>query len=255
MEDFSLQIYDSVASTMDVARESLRSCSAVTKWRCILTYDQTAGRGQRGRTWFALPGQSFCATFLYRSREMTPSRAGSFALLAGVAVVEALKRSLSGSSQPYDIGLKWPNDVLLNGKKLGGILVEMVQEAEGGWVVLIGVGINLTIPAFPAEVAPFATSLLCESLPSPTPEEFAHTLYATLKAQVLRLKNEGLGGLVEQWRDFDRTTGRRFSFEEAGVALQGVATGISEEGMLCLHLETGKSVVVQTASSLKEMIT
>lgn len=260
MDDISLQIYESVTSTMDVARQfvlsgqSAPNSASHTDWHCILAYEQTEGRGQRGRIWFAMPGQSFCATYIYHAPDTTPFRAGSFSLLAGIAVVEALKDLLANTDQPYDLGLKWPNDILLNGKKLGGILVDMLLAPDGTWVVLIGVGMNLTIPAFPAEIASSATSLLCEGVPFETPEEFARRLTTSLARQMNLLKQEELIGLVARWRDFDRTTGRAFVFEEEGKIMYGVATGISDEGMLCLRLDNGDVTTVQTASSLKEVL-
>jgi BirA family biotin operon repressor/biotin-[acetyl-CoA-carboxylase] ligase len=255
-QEFILQIHETVTSTMDTARHFVSTWQDTpphqqAEWQGILTYEQTEGRGQRGRNWFARPKQSLCATFLYHSPTLTPQGGLSFALLAGVAVAHATKE-LAGETQT-DIGLKWPNDLLLNGKKTGGILVEMVQSPRGTWVVLVGIGINLTITDFPPEIAPLATSLNKENLSTEPPEQFAKRIMSHLKAYTHLLTQKGFTAISEQWQAWDRTTGKTFLFEEDGQSVRAVAVGITPTGLLRLRGDEGAEFIVQSASSLKEL--
>ena len=256
-QDFTLQVYESVTSTMETARQFVgtwqvtSSSTEQVNWQGILAYEQTAGKGQRGRAWFARPNQSLCATFLYHDPTLMPERGLAFSLLSGVAVAHAVK-SLAGETST-DIGLKWPNDLLLNGKKAGGILVEMVQAPGGTWVVLVGTGVNITLTDFPVEIAPFATSLAQENLPTESPEDFARRIASHLKQYTYLLINEGFEALCEQWKRLDRTAGKTFLYEEDGQSVQAVAVGITSTGLLRLKRLDGTEIVVQTASSLKEI--
>lgn len=120
---------------------------------------QTAGRGRRGRAWQAESGDGIWMSLLLRP-QIAPAQASVLTLLAGLALTEALAQETG--LQPR---LKWPNDILLNGKKLVGILTEMELTSEGDAIrfLTIGMGINVHTKAFPAELQEIATSLYLES--------------------------------------------------------------------------------------------
>lgn len=118
---------------------------------------QTAGRGRRGRAWQAEPGDGIWMSLLLRP-QIAPERASVLTLLAGLALTEAI--AAETGLQP---GLKWPNDILLNGRKLVGILTEMDADMERIHSVTIGMGINVRTKAFPPELQKIATSLFLES--------------------------------------------------------------------------------------------
>lgn len=118
---------------------------------------QTAGRGRRGRAWQA-PAESGIWMSLLLRPNIRPTQASVLTLLAGIATAEALQAQTG-----LQVGIKWPNDILLNGKKLVGILTEMDCDMESIHAVTVGIGINVNTKAFPAELQEIATSLYLES--------------------------------------------------------------------------------------------
>ena len=254
-----LEILESVPSTMDIARERAISGEVTfsntgePSLHGVMAYEQTAGRGQRGAWWYAIPRQSLCATFYYREAYSSPERPQEVSLLAGVAVLEAIRQVVGKRENAPQLGLKWPNDIILNGRKMGGILIEMAQARDGKWGFLVGTGINLSTPSFPPAIASIATSLAQEGLPSCTCEEMAELIALQLARLSALRAEEGFSAIREIWRSYDLTRGRRYLYEEAGERRVGVAVGITDAGHLLLELENGSEVAVQTASSIKEV--
>lgn len=150
-----LYFYPETDSTNDRIRAF--AAEGAPEGTLALAERQTAGRGRRGRAWQAEPDDGIWMSLLLRP-QIAPERASVLTLLAGLALTEAI--AAETGLQP---GLKWPNDILLNGRKLVGILTEM--EAEPGRIhsVTIGMGINVRTKAFPPELQQIATSLYLES--------------------------------------------------------------------------------------------
>lgn len=143
----------------DSTNERIRALAAegAPEGTLALAERQTAGRGRRGRAWQAEAGDGIWMSLLLRP-QIAPENASVLTLLAGLALAEALTEETG-----LRLGLKWPNDILLNGKKLVGILTEM-ELAEGEIrSVTVGMGINVGTRAFPQELRQIATSLFLES--------------------------------------------------------------------------------------------
>ena len=121
----------------------------------VITDQQTKGRGRRGNSWLSEPGESLTFSFLIKP-QLSLEKIGLLSLITGVAVAEGI----SQFSQ-LDCKLKWPNDIILNDKKVGGILAESKQ-IEGETYVVMGVGINVNEQDFPSELSGIATSLRLE---------------------------------------------------------------------------------------------
>ncbi len=119
----------------------------------VVADSQAAGRGRRGRVWQDEPGASLLVSILLRPR-LSPARLPTLSLTAGVALAEALAGTAALAAK-----LKWPNDVLVEGRKLAGILLESRMETATAPVVALGIGVNLTQRAFPLELAERATSV------------------------------------------------------------------------------------------------
>jgi BirA family biotin operon repressor/biotin-[acetyl-CoA-carboxylase] ligase len=259
-----LEILDQVTSTMDVARDNLISGRIQfnglrqARYMGVLAREQTEGRGQRGRAWFAPPGESLCATYYFRRGLTDLEHLGEISFLAGVAVAEVLRRllpyteQLSVPKQPR-IGLKWPNDVLLNGKKTGGVLVEMVKAQDGDWVALIGVGINVHVSVFPPELTQKATSLAREGIIAPSLESLGEQIAHELHWQADRRRDAGFEAILRRWRKYDETMGRRFQAEWEGTRVTGIAQGVDNTGALLLLLGDGRTIAVASATSLLEI--
>jgi BirA family transcriptional regulator, biotin operon repressor / biotin---[acetyl-CoA-carboxylase] ligase len=118
----------------------------------VVADTQTAGRGRQGRQWHAAAGESLCFSLVLRPtlpvRDLPP-----ITLAVGIAVAETITRFAATPT------LKWPNDVLIDGKKVAGILTETSSQGERADHVIVGIGVNLNVSAFPAELASIATSL------------------------------------------------------------------------------------------------
>lgn len=254
----AIEILERVPSTMDAARERIQrsivqlDAEEPTPFAGILTREQTAGRGQRGRVWNSRPNASLCATFYFRHGLDLPKELGVVALLAGVAVATTLSAEAVANGSQADIGLKWPNDVLLDGKKVGGILVETTRTPEGKTVALIGIGINLSAGAFPSELASTATTLESVGIAAPDLIALTTKLAEALQAQADLFRQDGLTGLMARWRALDRTGGRRFHTERGSVLITGIAEGVDDNGRLLLRLPDQTFLAVGSASTLQE---
>jgi len=255
---FSLETLDSTPSTMDAARGNVLEGRVTfdeegmpSSWG-VFAREQTAGRGQRGRTWYAARGESLCATYYIRHRFALPEEAGWISLMSGVVVAGCL--SMQGSLQ--NVGLKWPNDILLNGRKAGGILVEMLRAPDGGWTALVGVGINMFVTEFPEELRGSATSLLLASAnPAslPLPNQLGRAVAASLNDQAVSKDVSARSNWVRIWRTLDSGAGLRYETEWKGKNVVGTARGIDDDGALMLQLDDGSLIAVTSASSLREM--
>ncbi|HLI49098.1 MAG TPA: biotin--[acetyl-CoA-carboxylase] ligase [Chthonomonas sp.] len=261
----------SVPSTMDVARDLLHSDPlALQRWDGVLADEQTQGRGQRGRSWFARAGESLCATFFYPQTFPMPShphdeplqRVAMLSILAGVAVAESIHRALLKalglpiSNRPTpskpDIGLKWPNDLLLNHRKTGGILIELAQLPTGEHIPLIGVGINLYIREFPPELASRATSFLREGIQGITPLWLGAQIAISLKLWAERYAAGGPESVMRRWQYYDRTKGTAYTVSIGERQVRGVAVEVASNGTLLLQLEDGTLFPCFTASSVQQ---
>jgi BirA family transcriptional regulator, biotin operon repressor / biotin---[acetyl-CoA-carboxylase] ligase len=196
----------------------------------VVADSQAAGRGRRGRVWRDEPGASLLASILLRPR-LTPAQLPTLSLTAGIAVVEALARAAG-----LEARLKWPNDVLVNGRKLAGILLESRGLAP---VVALGIGVNITQTAFPPELAERATSIhlaggACDR------DTLLTALLEALDVWRERLEREGFAGVRERWRALAHTLGRTVTVD--GVT--GVAVDVDEDGALLLEVEGRRQRVV-----------
>lgn len=259
----SLLVLGSASSTMDVARDMLKR-EQVTRLDTgeiepggVIALDQTDGRGQRGREWYSRAGEGLCVTYMLPLIGSQAAHAAEISLVAGVAVVQALCsmfcRDTAGSDEAgCGFGLKWPNDVMLRAKKLGGILVELVSDAHYGPVALIGVGINITTRRFPADLVDRSTSLALEHYHPPRARTIAAAVYETLQRCTLDHAERGLAPILQVWREFDNTTGRRYHVETARGTCVATAIGIDDSGALIVRTDDDV-VALRAASGLKEV--
>lgn len=150
-----LYFYEETESTNDCIREL--AAAGAKEGTLAVAEQQHAGRGRRGRAWEAPAGEGIWMSLLLRP-QIRPMQASVLTLLAGLAISEAIETETG-----LHAGIKWPNDVLLNGKKLVGILTEMDCDMERIHSVTLGIGINVQTEAFSAELEEIATSLFLES--------------------------------------------------------------------------------------------
>jgi BirA family biotin operon repressor/biotin-[acetyl-CoA-carboxylase] ligase len=224
--------YPTLTSTMDAAREeALKGASEGT---VVIADEQTAGRGRLKRTWFAPSGNLALSVILYPRITDLPS----LIMLASLSVVHAIRRVTGVKA-----GIKWPNDILINGKKVCGILIETnVQKAHVEYAV-IGVGINVNIrPADFPEITALATSLSAEAAKRVSRLAVVRALLEELDMLYRKLKSGG--SLYEEWRDRLLTLGQHVTVTSGLVAQDGVAESVERDGSLLLRTAGGETTRV-----------
>jgi BirA family biotin operon repressor/biotin-[acetyl-CoA-carboxylase] ligase len=217
-----------LASTNDLALAWIRSGRAAAG-DVLVADEQTAGRGRPGRSWSSHRG----ALLLTAVLPFSPARVGWVALAAGLAAARAV-RDLGPKA-----GVKWPNDVLLDGGKLGGVLVE----TDGHGLAAVGIGLNVT-NALPPGAGPMRPVRLADSLPQATPALALEALLPRLAECWAALAGD-LAPLRQAWEELDQTRGRRVVWhpEADGPGRPAVALEVDDVGALRLRLEDGAVVL------------
>jgi BirA family biotin operon repressor/biotin-[acetyl-CoA-carboxylase] ligase len=199
----------------------------------VVADSQAAGRGRRGRAWLDEPGASLLVSIVLRPR-LEPSRLPGLSLAAGVAVASALTRAAGLTPR-----LKWPNDVLVGGRKIAGILLESRLSAAAGEArptAVLGIGINLAQREFADDLAQRATSVWLASGRAVDRDVLLSALLNALGEWRRRLEYRGFAPIREQWRALADTLGRTVTVD--GVS--GVAIDIDGDGALVVNDADGR---------------
>ena len=238
--DCPVYYYDCIDSTNTEAKRLAAkgilesACQGSADKVLVLAEEQTGGRGRRGRTWESPSGTSVYMSLLLRP-EISPDRASMLTLVMGLSVVEGLFGELGVKTQ-----IKWPNDVVLNKKKLVGILTEMGMKGMAIDYIVIGVGMNVNTLDFPEELVDKATSLQLEC---GYPVERERLIGAVLKAFDRNyqefLKTQDLTGLRERYEVVMANQNQPVRVLEPGNEYEGTAVGINTMGELLVEKEDG----------------
>jgi BirA family transcriptional regulator, biotin operon repressor / biotin---[acetyl-CoA-carboxylase] ligase len=203
----------------------------------LLAEYQSAGRGRRGRAWLAPLGGAICLSLSWSFPGM-PRELAALSLAVGVCVRRAL-----GERCREPIALKWPNDLTVADRKLGGILIELRAEAQGPAYVVIGLGINLALgQEVRAQVE--ATGTLPTDLEAaggdPAPRNaIVADIVSAIIAGLMRFQREGLKPFVEEWKEADALRGRPVSLHSGETIIRGIARGIDAGGALLIETPHG----------------
>ena len=195
---------------------------------------QHRGKGRRGKTWISPPGGVWMSIIL--RPDIPPSKAPLLTLVTGVAVAETLKDELM-----LDVGIKWPNDIIIGNKKVCGILTEVDASINNVNYVVVGIGIdmNVDVPVFPPDLQKGATSLK---------NELDTEINGALLVQKFLLRFEELYNrfnqgefpqILKEWRLLSKTIGNNVEVRTRGKTVRGEAVGINKDGILILELEDG----------------
>lgn len=222
-----------VGSTNDWAKE-LAELGA-EEGTVAIAETQTAGHGRLGREWFS-PRGGLWFSVIFRP-EMSPSEAIGLVFVAGLAVAEVLR-------EKYDLKVetKWPNDVLVNGKKVCGILAEMNTKGRAVKFVVLGFGVNanfLVEKVFPRSLKEVATSLEKELGQKVQLEELFKGLLERLGSRYDECAERGLAFLLADWKKYAGFLGRKMEVRSGSEKLIGVASDVDGDGALVLRLEDG----------------
>lgn len=193
----------------------------------VLAEYQGGGRGRRDRRWHSPPGAGIYLTFSYRF-DHSPRALGPLSLVAGLAASETVRQEAG-----VGVGLKWPNDLVVADRKLGGCLAEVQGDAGGPCTTLIGVGINVRLPATSAPDQPW-TDLWSESR-FVARNRLAAALVHALDRACGQFQDAGFAPFRERWAALDTLAGRRVRVSHIdGRCTEGIADGVSERGGLYL---------------------
>ena len=211
---------------------SLRAGEAIAERHWLVADRQTAGRGRLGRTWFDGHG-NFMGSTVVRPHERDPAPA-SLALLSGLALYETV---LPLIANPAELALKWPNDLMLGGAKLAGILLEREGDA-----IIIGIGVNL---AAAPELPDRRTVALSQFGPAPDRDTFARALADRFATEIDRWRNFGIEPIVRRWESVAHPQGTTLKVHPPGEEpITGAFAGLTEDGALRLRLASGESRVI-----------
>lgn len=205
---------------------------------CVAEY-QTAGRGRRGRRWNLPLGGGISMSVGWQFAGM-PADLAALTLAVGVAVRRALKRAAG-----LEISLKWPNDLVFDERKLGGILLELAAEAQGGAHVVVGIGLNVALPAellpslsdWPRGAIDLQTALGREPPPRAA---LAGALVDELADLLVDYPSGGFAAYRGEWRAADYLRGRAVRLDDVAGAIAGTALGIDADGALLVETAAGE---------------
>jgi BirA family transcriptional regulator, biotin operon repressor / biotin---[acetyl-CoA-carboxylase] ligase len=205
----------------------------------ILAEEQTAGRGRVGRKWHSEQGAGIYVTLLLRPR-MSPVQAPLLTMLAGLSLHSAILAQTGLNAE-----LKWPNDILVQGKKLGGILTEMHAEPSQVRFVIVGIGLNVNQEKFPSELSSIATSLRKESDKSFSRLELLVRLLREFETDYNRFLREGPSYVVGRFAEVSQfANGRRVRVDTGRDSYSGHTAGLSADGLLLVKKDSGETVTV-----------
>ena len=229
-----LTVVGEVRSTNDVALDAARTAGA--EGLAVVADRQTAGRGRRGRGWLSPPGVGLYTSILLRPG-CPPARASLLVLVAGLAVVEAL-REVAGI--PSD--LKWPNDVLVEGRKAAGILAEMASAEAGVDHAVVGIGINVNhgLTDFPQALQSSATSLYLSTGRRILRSDLAAAVFNALDDWYGLFTAGEFGTILTAARERSAVLGRQVDVAEGESRWCGLALDLDQDGALLVQAADGE---------------
>lgn len=233
----SIYSYKTVTSTQTIAREL--ADSGVADGTVVISNEQTEGTGRLKRKWHS-PSNGGIWLSLILKPDIPPHHAPQLTLLTAVAVVQALKKI------GVEAGIKWPNDVLIHGRKIAGILTELHAESDQIHHVIIGIGINInqTYESFPDEIKEIATSVKIEKNQRIDQSEFLQDLFVSLEDLYMIFLEKGFEPIKQIWEKHSITIGRKVTVHNSQGTLTGIATGINQDGVLKVVDDDQKSHLV-----------
>ncbi len=227
--------YDEIDSTNTRAKELGDKGDFKNHGTLFVADRQVAGKGRRGRAWDSPSGSSISMTILLHP-EMMPNKASELTLIMALAVEEGVEK-VTGLKP----GIKWPNDIILSGKKICGILTEMSAEIDYINYVVIGVGINVNMEAFPEEIEKVATSLKNESGAEVKRADLvAATMESFEKFYEIFMETQDLSGVMDHYNGLLLNRNQKVRVLEPGHEYEAMALGINSSGELIVRLEDGE---------------
>ena len=229
-----IQTYGRVSSTNDLALQC--GIDGAAEGRLILAESQTQGRGRHGRSWLAPPGSSILASVILRHR-LRADQVGLPNLIGAVAIATAINELTNLSAR-----IKWPNDVLIQGRKVSGVLTELEydRDRQPFFVMGFGVNVNTTRTDLPEELRASATSLQIESVREISRVVLLQAILHRLEENYLRLKHNDTEPIIATANRLLYFSGDSIQINTAGEVFHGQAEAIDQDGGLLLRDVNGK---------------
>lgn len=229
----TIQHFSTLPSTQLIAHDEAQN--GAVSGTVVIAEEQTAGRGRMARQWSSVSGKGIWMSVIIRPT-LTPQQAPQMTLVAAVAVTRAIQEI---TGQEPDI--KWPNDILIHGKKVTGILTELQTDPDRVKSVILGIGMNVNQDEtdFPDELKEIATSLKICTGETIDRARLVAKVFSFLELYTKMYEKHGFGPIKILWEGFSNTTGKRIRAVMLNETIVGKALGISDEGVLEVLLDDG----------------
>lgn len=227
----AIYYYESLPSTMDRAMDL--AFKGAAEGTLVIAEGQTRGRGRLSRLWVSAKYKGIYFSLIIRPK-ILPQQAPVLTLISAVAICEALKQELGIEAQ-----IKWPNDILLNNKKIGGILTELSAEMDIVHAIIVGVGINVNNEK---KTLPYPATSLKEIIGEEVNRlSLLQGILSCFEERYLRFQKQGIERILDKWRHFSATLGRRvrLSVSRQKLGLIGEAVDIDCDGSLLVRQDSG----------------
>lgn len=221
--------FETLSSTMDIAVQL--GMQAAPEGTIVLSEAQTKGRGRLGRTWVSPKYQGIYLSLLLRPK-ILPTQSPILTLIVAVSICEAIKEGAG-----LDARIKWPNDILIHNKKVGGILTELNAEMDEVRFIIIGIGLNVNNDK--KALVSCATSLKEQKKENINRVELLQEILRKIEANYLLFRGRGSPPIIEKWHDYNITLGKRVKVFLHNEHIEGEALGIDTDGGLLLRKDSG----------------
>ncbi len=229
-----IEYHPMIPSTNDRAKEM--AADGAKEGSLVLAEQQSAGRGRKRRVWFSAPGDGICLSLVLRPR-MAPPEASRITLMTAVALAETL---ISLTSLP--VRIKWPNDILIHGRKLAGILTEMSMEMDQVDYVVVGLGLNVNTPVerFPKDIRDIASSLRIETGKPWKRADIIRIFLRWFEHYYAIVSGTGFVGVMRRWKELSDIIGRTVDVDMIRSHVRGQVQDVDDDGILILKDENGE---------------
>jgi BirA family transcriptional regulator, biotin operon repressor / biotin---[acetyl-CoA-carboxylase] ligase len=236
-----IKYVESVPSTQKIAHTLAQE--GAEEGTTVIAEEQTEGRGRLLRSWYSPKGTGIWMSIILRP-QLPPQRAPQFTLIAAVAVVQAIEEVCGLSPE-----IKWPNDILLNGRKVTGILTELQAEADKINSIIIGIGMNVNQSAadFPEELKSIASSLALEKEEKISRVKLIQKVMEKLELYYNLYMEKGFTPLKLLWESYAISIGRQITARTITGSIHGKALGINDDGVLMI--EDGEGTIHEVYSA------
>jgi BirA family biotin operon repressor/biotin-[acetyl-CoA-carboxylase] ligase len=228
-----IRVFQETTSTNDVVEKLARD--GVKEGAVVFAESQTKGRGRMGRKWLSPPGKGLWCSVLLRP-ELRPQETTQLTIAAATALRRAIQSETGLSPE-----IKWPNDILIRGRKVAGVLTELSAEPDRVKHVILGIGVNVNLSPgeFPADLRRQATSLRAEAGRLVSRPELAMAVLRALDDDYARVRAGQFTAVADEWEEHCATLGQPVVIRIGGRCVRGQAEALDDDGALLLRSEHG----------------